>query len=224
MDVDGSHERRLTRATAPEYFDDPAWAPAGGGIAVSHLVLSTTDNNYSGYIEIIGDSGSTRPRRLSQPRSGERDIAPAWSPDGRRIAYLRWTPTSNETTSPTFVRIMDRDGTNDHQVAAVDPATTLDWSPNGRTLLVSPGGAYTSTTATIDVETGTVRHIGNAPHARWSGNGRDIYYIALDPQTQKSKLAQGHLVDNKIVLDRYVPGFTWDYLYPYNGLAVERCS
>jgi Tol biopolymer transport system component len=220
MDRDGSHARQLTKAVAPERYDEAAWAPAGNDIAISHIVW--TPSSSRGYIEIISTPGSAQPRRLTEPPDGTWDTAPAWSPDGKRIAYLRSARTV--TSSPVYLRVMNRDGTNDHQVAEVDDfADTLDWSPNGQTLLVSPADLESPSAAIVDVETGAVQRIGNAADARWAGNGVDIHYIAPGSETQAS-LAQGHLVDNTIVFDHYVPGFAWNDLYGENGLAVDRCA
>lgn len=51
-------------------------------------------------------------------------IDPAWSPDGKRIAFVRW----NE---PAGVFAIDADGANESQVYRMDKALSPQWSPDG---------------------------------------------------------------------------------------------
>lgn len=123
MNGDGSHQHRLTRdggdassATRLYYQIEPAWSPNGRLIAFASL------RDGPSHIFVV-DAGGKRTRRLT---SGSRaDTHPSWSPDGRRIAFVRGGPGA--------VEVMNADGTNAHRVTAGsddegDPA----WSPDGR--------------------------------------------------------------------------------------------
>jgi Tol biopolymer transport system component len=82
MNVDGSHERRLTKGRS----GSPTWSPDGSRIAF----------DAGGGIYVSNSDGSGR-RPLMTDRSTEMPLgsttnvyaqAPAWSPDGRWIAFL----------------------------------------------------------------------------------------------------------------------------------------
>jgi Lysyl oxidase/WD40-like Beta Propeller Repeat len=87
--------------------------------------------------------------------------APAWSPDGARIAYVTrgdvWT--------------MDTDGT--HGVRLVARADQPAWSPNGRRLAFTRGGFV----YTVRVDGDDERRLAAGAHPAWSPDGARI---ALD--------------------------------------------
>ncbi len=58
---------------------------------------------------------------------------PAWSPDGRSIAYHSW-PTSGPSADRPEVHVMDASGASDRLVC---PGTSPSWSPDGARLLVT---------------------------------------------------------------------------------------
>jgi TolB protein len=72
---------------------------------------------------------------------------PAWSPDGRRIAY-----TYGDSTGVLQVHVVNPDGSGDravtHMTADSGSAQLPDWSPDGRRLVVqaSDPGPHTSAT------------------------------------------------------------------------------
>jgi Tol biopolymer transport system component len=87
--------------------------------------------------------------------------APAWSPDGARIAFVTkgdlWTA--------------DADGT--HRALIVRRADQPAWSPNGRRLAFTRGGRV----YTVRVDGEDERELARGAHPAWSPNGTRI---ALD--------------------------------------------
>jgi len=114
--------------------DDPDWSPEGRRIAfTSHAVNDPNHNNaVSAELYVMNADGTGAPTRLTF--NGEEERAPAWSPDGTRIAYSCRTGgldfdicvlTFNEDGSTTIQQLTDN----------TIPELTVSWSRDGQTLL-----------------------------------------------------------------------------------------
>jgi Tol biopolymer transport system component len=114
MNADGSKARALT--TGPEPKDQLAdWNPDGGSIAYA----SGTSNNEG--IWVMRADG-TKPKQISgcvagdvEPCAAGTDIGPAWSPDGKSIAFVRGFGAVGSDDRPVFV--MNADGTGQRRLS-----------------------------------------------------------------------------------------------------------
>lgn len=81
----------------------------------------------------IQTTNSSQPLQISNPMTGASDRNPAWSPDGREIAYLRHGPGAACQVLVTAAS----GGGGERSVAACDgdDSTSFDWAPDGRTLV-----------------------------------------------------------------------------------------
>jgi dipeptidyl aminopeptidase/acylaminoacyl peptidase len=82
--------RKLTQITSGDFDDsDPAWSPDGKLVAFVSNRTEEPDNNRNSDIWIVAadntDKGQTLRRLTTNPGSDE---SPAWSPDGKSIAYI----------------------------------------------------------------------------------------------------------------------------------------
>jgi hypothetical protein len=86
---------------------------------------------------VAGASGIqiTHPDACVDPLTQVYDVWPVFSPDGTKIAYLRWFISG--TTASTAVRVVNLDGTNDHEVAffSGEQELGISWSAGGTQLL-----------------------------------------------------------------------------------------
>jgi Tol biopolymer transport system component len=125
IDVDGGRPKPFASGSAPTY--QPDWSPDGRSIALAVRVPNCTGPDDTCEQHIV--SVNLRSRRATVLTGGDtHDGQPAWSPDGRRIAF-----TSDRAGSNADVWLMDADGTHQHRLTT-SPAADLGpvWSPDGR--------------------------------------------------------------------------------------------
>jgi len=122
MNADGSGQRNLTRS--PRYEGGPAWSPDGRKLAFvggsrSCMAGAACAGNTDVYV--INADGSGQRRLTRAPRD---DFVPAWSPDGRKIAFVSKRDGNAEiyvmNTDGSEQRNLTRSPTDDGLVA---------WSP-----------------------------------------------------------------------------------------------
>ena len=126
----------ITRLAGNE--DWPAFSPDGEQIAFSWS--GEKSDNTDVYVTLVG---ATEARRLTTDPA--EDYAPSWSPDGRRIAFLR------KVGQTARIHVISPLGGSDPKVgdfpvaAQLDPeftASQINWSPDGR--LVAAGRDHRS--------------------------------------------------------------------------------
>jgi Tol biopolymer transport system component len=118
---DGSRLRVLP-SSADAY--EPRWSPHGPTVAFSRGFAQ---------IWLSGDDGAP-PRRLTRPIGGAQDTAPAWSPDGRRLVFVRLAPRSpGRSGGPrTALWTIGATGARPRRLLSADRNVgTPDWSPDG---------------------------------------------------------------------------------------------
>jgi dipeptidyl aminopeptidase/acylaminoacyl peptidase len=82
-------DRTQTQITSADYDDsDPAWSPDGTTIAFASNRTAEPDLNYNTDIWTVSASNTDKGKSLVQVTTGAgAEAAPAWSPDGRWIAF-----------------------------------------------------------------------------------------------------------------------------------------
>lgn len=100
-DLDGSIFRyEIGSGTAPAIFlaeaASPAWSPDGSRVLFSQLRRRGTSSldYYDGELMIANSDGSSPERLISETQPAGM-LSPAWSPDGKQIAFLYGTSNSN---------------------------------------------------------------------------------------------------------------------------------
>jgi len=198
MDADGTSPRNLTQDPAQDVH--PAWSPDGRRIAfVSSRSPSSRckpgpgpcwdDLNRQSEIYVMNADGS-RKRNLTRRAH---DDNPTWSPDGRRIAFLRATGSYRHHRYHLYVMNADGSGLrNLMQIAAVAYFSShLVWSPDGRTIYF---GRYL-----ISTDGSGARKLPYIPLiAVWSPDGRQIAFVGNRATGLPGPGAAGYKDDSEI--------------------------
>ena len=164
----GSQHVRAQTGDATAQFTADACQPA----CSSELALQLNGNI------VIFNSATGITRELT---SDGRSIEPAWSPDGKRIAFVRYS-----VAEENGIYVMNADGTGVTRVTGPGFGTPA-WSPQGDTLAFSgassscPGVQYCGAIYVQGLSEGSVmRRVAASGYApAWSPDGSRIAFVGL---------------------------------------------
>jgi TolB protein len=178
MNADGSEQRRLIRAGV--YLPaDLAWSPDGQKIAFTVPLTSGPGANLEIYVVNADGSGQRRLTRITGSNFVP-SASPAWSPDGKRITFVR----------NGQVWVMNADGSGQRRLTLEGaPNFNPAWSPDGRRIAFERGGRrqrtnYWPGSAGYEVHvmnadgSGQQRLTRGGSGPRWSPDGRRITYVS----------------------------------------------
>ena len=119
--ADGRHEKSIT---PPGIVDDyaPDWSPIAPRLAFTRL--DHRSGEPSAVFVANGDGSGARPIMANA-------MYPRWSPDGRKIAFLRQSEGTNELA----LWVMNANGSKPRLVVRHVVVYVFDWSPDGRKLV-----------------------------------------------------------------------------------------
>lgn len=130
--VAGGSPMRLTESDGADYAAE--WSPDG-----TRIVFISTRNSPAHAAEpapelYVMDAEGRRETRLTFSRDAH-DIAPRWSPDGRRIAFLRLQGDAGEGRGS--IRVLTPDGGGRRILTVADDVMTWDpsWAPDSKAVV-----------------------------------------------------------------------------------------
>jgi dipeptidyl aminopeptidase/acylaminoacyl peptidase len=127
------------------WIANPQLAPDGSRVAFTRVVVDEKRTGYETSIWTVATSGNESPIRLT---NGKHDAQPRWSPDGKRLAFIRGGEKDDAgKPKPSQIALLSLAGgeartITDLPKGVANPA----WSPDGKRI------AFTSTTTPEDIE------------------------------------------------------------------------
>ena len=160
--IDGSDVRVLTDTGVPaSSSESPDWSPDGKHIAFHSNRDASGAPGVRGSDIYVMDADGTNVRRLTVTTPGRTTQNPAWSRDGRRIAFAS-TRDSESLLTGWELYLMNADGTSIQRVTNDQkPDGHPRWSPDGRRVVFHSTRDASSRTA-ADVELYTVESNGSS--------------------------------------------------------------
>lgn len=168
--------------SSPGFELAPSLSPDGSMVA--YIAVPEGQRNVA---IMVQTTTPTTPRQLTRPTGGADDLNPAWSPDGRTIAFLRVVPETG-----CKVILVPASGGSERIVGECDErhVSTFDWTPDGQGLVFGGHGATHDRPGlfVLDLDSGEERpldydaspqHHDFAP--RYSPDGRWIVFVRNTP-------------------------------------------
>ena len=147
-------------ATSRLSEDTPALSPDGALLVYARDVGG---EGTDGSVLMLQTAAAVSPRPLTEAAPGRHDLLPAWSPDGREIAFLR------RVDDNCRVMLMPATGGTPREIGdCLAGAADIAWFPDGRTLVGGGGEAGARQLHRMRIDEGVWRPI---PYAR---NDEDI--------------------------------------------------
>jgi dipeptidyl aminopeptidase/acylaminoacyl peptidase len=204
--ADGSHLRTIPIRDPSLNLGPGAWSPDGKRMATETWDDSSPDRNG---VYLVGVPDGRDLTRLT--KHPDHDIPQDFSPDGKRIVFLRAETATNPPTGSLYV--VNVDGTGLHRITppGLDIGAAARWSPDGKEIVFS--GPTTEPQGSIRVvrpDGSGLRKVfedpkgGTAAAPTWSPDGKKIMFALI----KKSALNTPGLQPDKLcVIDEDGKGF-----------------
>lgn len=140
-------------------------------------IVFTKAQNGTSKIFVMDDDGGNIKQLNDTPYTESR---PIWSPNGRRIAFLRDT-TPDDDTINFYIFIMNANGSNVQQLSdgTINPMD-LRYSPDGKELLYHTGQSGLRRLDIDSRQSNLIHPVWHVWHFDWSPDGQQIVFINDD--------------------------------------------
>ena len=173
-----------------------ATAVGAGKPVARGLIVYTSDGSL-----YVSTAEGVLVRRLTESTD---DLDPAWSPDGKKVAFLRSTDTSVE------LWVVDATGENETKLAS-DVALGFDWSPDSRRLVYSSASTLGKLSrdglhlVLVEASTGITEQLTDADRSdsdpQWSPDGDSIVFVGGTKASGPDPTAQQELETDLFTID-----------------------
>ena len=204
-----SRARRVTGLAEAPTGD---WSPDGQTLAVAD------GDPPKGGIRFVAADGS-RARVATWPRANELDSAPAWSPDGTRIAFARYVFFARGVDYSRAGVWVAAAGSREEWQISRRFASSLDWSPTGDLIAADVGGEFSTDIELLRESGGLERTLRLGPTASFEDG------VSWSPDGTRLALGGGRIVDrNGNQAGRYAPATSSDFVIRLPAWSPDGAS
>lgn len=167
-----SEPKRLTDAKDPQY--DACWSPDGKKIAYAFDKSSLNQGNIEVYVM---QADGSQPTALATHEGLSHEEAPAWSPDGKLVAFTSTRDGNQELYTCEAQGGEWKRWTND---VAIDAHPC--WSPDGKKIAFATARWGDLEIAVLTLESGELTRVtdsvGLDDYPAWSPDGKSIAFVS----------------------------------------------
>ncbi len=158
--------RKLDKLTTDKTFqeEDAVWSPDGGQVAFISNHDPDPDRTINTDVFVVASAPNSAPRRLTT-FPGPDEGRPAWSPDGKLIAYIRGSEPKYEEYSRRQLAVVAAAGGEPRIVTAKFDRPVGDpvFSPDGKSITVLVADDRSQYPASVALEDGAVSRLIDPP-------------------------------------------------------------
>jgi len=208
MNSDGSSQKQITSDNASE--TSPAFSPDGQKIAYASNRTGELDVN-KWNIWMVGIDGKN-PTQLTKDENTAKDDFPAWSPDGKKLAF------ASDQSGNFDIWTIDKDGSVKTQItSSFEVETKPSWSPDGlKIAYAKENGIYIRKVS--DGEEIQISSGADDSNPSWSRDGTEIVYNTASGDIYAKKVYTGALTG---VITRPILNQTLSGLVEIRGTALD---
>jgi Tol biopolymer transport system component len=189
LNADGTETVLVDMGGPYSFSSGGSFSPDGSKVVYANVPW---DRSTSAIYVVDADGGMPR-RLVARPPRSSALIAPAFSPDGSQIAYIRGHGDWGNS-----IRVMNADGSGSRvlldglDAGKVAHPEHLVWSPDGKRLAVDFGRSRSIYVLGAD-GSGFTLAIANGHDPHWSPDGSRIAYLSVSPDSPVDSLDVGTL-------------------------------
>lgn len=183
MRADGSDVTKVTTPDPCAY--EPAWSPDATKIAFSRLKPFHRFERAIVYVVNLDGTGEHPVSQKAFTETSTADEYPAWSPDGRLIAFSRYRYDFSGQMDNPAIWVMGVDGEGQHRATRADDAVGENmpaWAPDGGQIAYGRGNMMSGDMAVYLLKADGSRQQKlpadqfTAMHPSWSPDGRWVVF------------------------------------------------
>jgi TolB protein len=155
----------------------------GGGEKHLELAYGVVRDEVPTRIVVVQDDGK-KAQRVTGAKRGASPVLPTWSPDGTKIAFVRFRPQGGARSLQVYV--VNADGTGERQVGE---GTLPSWTRDGRSLVVErPRAApQASTIWVLSVNGSSQRKLVDGSSPALSHDGKTVTFVRYTYAKQRGE-------------------------------------